>query len=66
MVLREQSHLWRTHIMVVITPLEIMSVDHGYYRFMTLTREYFNVNALLKSWFDLLKRDFGHIIELDT
>ena len=65
MVLREQSHLWRTHIMVVITPLEIMRVDHGYYRFMTLAREHLNVNALLKSWFDLLKRDFGHIIELD-
>ena len=64
-VLGNQGHLWHAHFMIIITPLVIMRINHGYYRFMDLTWEHLNVNTLLKSRFYLFKRDFGHIIKLD-
>ena len=64
-VLGHQGYLWYAKLMVVIAPLVIMRVNKGYYWFMNLAREHLNVNALLKRWFYFLKRDFGHIIELD-
>ena len=51
--------------MVVISPLVIVSIHKSNYRFVDFSREYLDIAALLKSWLDLFKRDFGHIIELD-